>query len=613
MPISNYQKLISFAKTNANNPLLVAKKISAWICSSLLPQSELDAQLKTGADVANLLGGSCGWRDILLQDVMASIGVESRRVNLYDVPFQTGHTATEIKINGRWIFFDSTFGLFFTNKSGKMLSMLEARELWPDINTNLYRGNIEYGVSQPLDGIKVSNFKVSKTNFLYIDSDYTYAQNENIVNGEINSLYFNKEAEYIENGKQQNIDSKLIVKINEDRGTKAWDTIQSNYSKGKLHYKRITYDNSTHEFYYYDPLNKHPYSLMKVTTGVGNYIRKIDTHYDDGQLEIKYFTLSDPSSSNYSVSYFNASKLRYQSKNISNNQISELNVYDFNNKYSWKQLTVKLIGTYDILVSITQDSGLSNYINFTEEFIYSSATISRGPSSPDLFIGDSGNDIFVSNGGGDLLIGGKGNDTYIIFSSSDVIIEGFNEGYDKVRSYVNLTLPENVEYGSLVGNATFLNGNSLDNYLAGNYLDNILKGNNGNDIIRGFSGNDLIYGGKGNDILYGGPGADHFIFDTPLSSTNTDIIKDFQVGIDKIVLDDDVFTRFVGKRTVGSGSFIVGDKPLQSNDYLIYNTKNDMLYYDADGAGSRFSMLEITKIELSGALAPSYTDFIVVP
>jgi hypothetical protein len=459
--MSNYQNLITFAKNNADNPLLVAKKVGAWICSSLMPQSELDSQLKTGADVANRLGGSCGWRDILLQDVMASIGVEARRVNLYDVPFQTGHTATEIKINGKWIFFDSTFGLFFTNKSGKMLSMIEARELWPDINTNLYRGNIEYGVSQPLDEIKISNYKVSKTNFLYIDSDYWSTSNENIVNGEINSLYFNKEAEYIENGKRQDLESKLIVKINEDKGNKAWDTIQSNYSKGKLHYKRITYDNLTHEFYYYDPLNNHPYSLIKVTTGVGNYIRKIDTHYDGGQLVIKYFTLSDPSSSNYAVSYLNTSKLKYQSKNISNNQISELNVYDFNSLYSWKQLTVNYIDTNDISAWANQDSGLSNELIFSQEFIYSTDSILKGTTFSDLFVGDSGNDIFVSNGGGDILIGGKGSDTFIISSSDDVIIESFNEGYDKVRSYVDITLTENVEYGSLLGNALNINGNSL--------------------------------------------------------------------------------------------------------------------------------------------------------
>jgi Ca2+-binding RTX toxin-like protein len=528
------------------------------------------------------------------------------------VPFQTGHTATEIKINGKWIFFDSTFGLFFTNKSGKMLSMLEARELWPDINTNLYRGNIEYGVSQPLDEIKISNYKVSKTNFLYIDSDYWSTSNENIVNGEINSLYFNKEAEYIENGKRQDLESKLIVKINEDKGNKAWDTIQSNYSKGKLHYKRITYDNLTHEFYYYDPLNNHPYSLIKVTTGVGNYIRKIDTHYDGGQLVIKYFTLSDPSSSNYSISYFNTSKLRYQSKNISDNQLSELNVYDFNNMYSWKQLTVSFADANNIVASVTQDSGLSNNLIFTEEYIYSTESILRGTASSDLFVGDLGNDIFVGGGGGDILIGGKGNDTYIISSSTDVIIESFNEGYDKVNSYISISLPENIEYGSLLGNSSEINGNLLNNYLAGNSFDNILRGNSGNDVIRGLGGNDVIYGGKGNDILYGGTGSDKFIFDTQVLSANADVIKDFQVGIDKLVFDDDIFTQFVNKKIVGSGLFIVGTKPLDSNDYLIYNTKNDMLYYDADGIGSNFAMLEITRIELSGTLVPTYADFLVI-
>jgi uncharacterized phage-like protein YoqJ len=63
---------------------------------------------------------------------------------------------------------------------------------------------------------------------------------------------------------------------------------------------------------------------------------------------------------------------------------------------------------------------------------------------------------------------------------------------------------------------------------------------------------------------------------------------------------------------VSTGNFIVGTKALQSDDYLIYNTQNDMLYYDADGSGSKYGMVEVAKIELSGSSAPTYTDFVVV-
>jgi Ca2+-binding RTX toxin-like protein len=305
-------------------------------------------------------------------------------------------------------------------------------------------------------------------------------------------------------------------------------------------------------------------------------------------------------------------KRRYQSTNISNGETTEINIYDCNSLYNWKQLTVQFLDSDELRVSATYDTGSSNYINFTNEYIYSTATTIRGTSLADLFIGDSGHDLFISNGGGDIALGGKGDDTYIISSSSDVIIESFNEGYDSVRSYVSLSLPENVEYGSVLGNALNITGNVLDNYIAGNSLDNSLVGGDGNDIIRGLNGKDTLSGGKGYDTLYGGAGTDQFIFDISLSSGNADVLKDFQSGVDKLVLDDDIFTRFTGKKVVGSGSFIIGNKPLDSNDYLIYDLTTDTLYYDADGAGAQFGLLAIAKIELLGQSAPTFTDFVVV-
>jgi Ca2+-binding RTX toxin-like protein len=139
-----------------------------------------------------------------------------------------------------------------------------------------------------------------------------------------------------------------------------------------------------------------------------------------------------------------------------------------------------------------------------------------------------------------------------------------------------------------------------------------MKAGAGNDLLQGDAGNDVLYGEAGNDLLIGGGGNDLFVFDSLLSNTNSDWVRDFTKGFDKLVLDGDVFVRFTGKRTVGVANFRLGENPLDTNDFLIYNTNNDMLYYDADGSGTRYGMLEVAKIELAGTNAPSHIDFLVI-
>ena len=47
------------------------------------------------------------------------------------------------------------------------------------------------------------------------------------------------------------------------------------------------------------------------------------------------------------------------------------------------------------------------------------------------------------------------------------------------------------------------------------------------------------------------------------------------------------------------------------NDYLIYDTTSDLLYYDADGSGSG-AAVAFVKVELTGTAAPVFGDFLVV-
>jgi hypothetical protein len=48
-----------------------------------------------------------------------------------------------------------------------------------------------------------------------------------------------------------------------------------------------------------------------------------------------------------------------------------------------------------------------------------------------------------------------------------------------------------------------------------------------------------------------------------------------------------------------------------ADDYLLYDTTTDKLYYDADGSGSGASVWVAT-VELAGTKAPVYTDIWVV-
>ncbi|MEM7725138.1 MAG: hypothetical protein AAF208_02045 [Cyanobacteria bacterium P01_A01_bin.45] len=79
-------------------------------------------------------------------------------------------------------------------------------------------------------------------------------------------------------------------------------------------------------------------------------------------------------------------------------------------------------------------------------------------------------------------------------------------------------------------------GKEGDDILEAGEGNDRLKGGKGNDKLHGDEGDDQITGGRGSDILVGGEGIDHFIFrPNNFRKNETDIIEDFQIGIDKIV------------------------------------------------------------------------------
>jgi Ca2+-binding RTX toxin-like protein len=112
------------------------------------------------------------------------------------------------------------------------------------------------------------------------------------------------------------------------------------------------------------------------------------------------------------------------------------------------------------------------------------------------------------------------------------------EQYDEFRGGAG-----NDYIGTYDGNDLLFGGDGAD-YLYGDAGNDTLFGENGDDYLHDESGDDFIYGGdgndtfvnrEGNDTLEGGQGEDLFVFDESYSRrTGSDLVTDFQVGVDKI-------------------------------------------------------------------------------
>ena len=114
-------------------------------------------------------------------------------------------------------------------------------------------------------------------------------------------------------------------------------------------------------------------------------------------------------------------------------------------------------------------------------------------------------------------------------------------------------------YGE-AGNDTLYGGSGQDLLYGGDGND-ILYGSDNFDELYGGSGDDILDAGEGKDQLYGGSGSDIFITrkgDGSDGFTRTSVIHDFEDGIDKIHLDDDLTFSDLSITQGTQGSFSAG-------------------------------------------------------
>ena len=137
-------------------------------------------------------------------------------------------------------------------------------------------------------------------------------------------------------------------------------------------------------------------------------------------------------------------------------------------------------------------------------------------------------------------------------------VEDAGDGDIRVR-HINGTIELNgVAFGVVAGSFAdlvtlgalglegFLDGDGDGNALFGSNIDDLIQGRDGADILEGGIGHDVLLGGAGMDSLSGGSDDDHltggadadtYLFDPSNPFEGNDVIKDFEVGLDLILLN----------------------------------------------------------------------------
>ena len=192
-----------------------------------------------------------------------------------------------------------------------------------------------------------------------------------------------------------------------------------------------------------------------------------------------------------------------------------------------------------------------------------------GNSSGNYIRGNFGDNRIDGGGGTDEMIGLGGNDLYFVDSVNDSVAESGGQGADEVRTSVSWTLTAGADVETL--RTTDDDGTAA--------ID--LTGNSSGNVVRGNAGNNIINGGDGDDELIGLGGQDSFLFDTPLNvANNVDVITDFNVTDDTILLDQTIFSSSLGLGNISSGEFVVGTAAQDANDRIIYDSNTGALFYE---------------------------------
>lgn len=222
----------------------------------------------------------------------------------------------------------------------------------------------------------------------------------------------------------------------------------------------------------------------------------------------------------------------------------------------------------------------------------------EGLGGNDTLLGGDGIDTLDGGTGADEMTGGAGNDTYLVDNANDVVVEtAGGGGVDRVLAKVSYTLAAGSQIEAL---GTTLTGGTADINLTGNELAQRLTGNAGANVLNGLGGN---------DVLTGNAGADSFVFSTTLGAGNVDVVTDFSVADDTMLLAASAFSG-LASGVLAADAFIANETGEASDalQRIIYETNTGKVWFDVDGMGGSDRVLFAT---LTPELALTNADFLV--
>jgi Ca2+-binding RTX toxin-like protein len=591
----DYSELANYVKANSSEPIQAAKIILAWEWSALLPGGG-GATPTSAEEVVSLLKGECGLRDILLRQLFSEIGIQSRRVNFSDVPFQINHSASELFINGKWMFFDASMGVYFESKQGgDPLSIEDIRKLGPNEvvmkQTNLVGWQ---GVWVDPNTLSSLDYHTALDRFYPCPVNYNAAQDW--IRFDIINTYFGYNSYYYDmiNKKSTPISSGLNYIIsNDSKNIYSWTKIIDTYdANGTRIYRWLRGDSGNSNFYEWNPSGLSQW-ISKVTVTDSKSIIDFVSHTYDGS----YYNIVDNDNLNVynwdaKNTYFTNNKIAYQQ--ICNYDAGSMSVWQWDvwSIQGWSSINNIYNSNGELYKSsIVYDNNISKVIYWTSLNSVIGNGIIQGSSIDQLLLGGYQSDSLISLDGSCFMSGGEGDDTYTI-KKSDIILEFPDSGIDTVVASFNYILRPNFENLTLVGVANNGYGNSENNIIYGNNQSNLLQGFSGddkiyaqagNDTLYGGVGNDVLCGGEGNDLLFGGGSADVFL----ISSANLnglDTIADFVSGEDKLSINSQDY----GIINLDASNFITtnnGSLTLR-NPAFIYNNSDQSLCWDSNGSAS---------------------------
>jgi Ca2+-binding RTX toxin-like protein len=251
-----------------------------------------------------------------------------------------------------------------------------------------------------------------------------------------------------------------------------------------------------------------------------------------------------------------------------------------------------LAGTSYVLGAGVSVEFLSTSLN-----VGTSAINLTGNELANTILGNDGANSLDGGTGADAMFGRAGDDFYFVDNVGDGVFENAGEGNDRVFAATSWTLSAGASV-ELVTTDLATGTNAIN--LTGNELANTIVGNDGVNLLDGKGGS---------DILVGRTGADTFAFTTAIGAGNVDRLLDFQGGVDKIALDDAVFTAIGPTGALNANAFVTGSAAADASDRIIYNNATGQLFYDADGTGAIAAVLIAT---LDGNPAIGAGDFMVI-